>query len=163
MKRHLRMLAIMQLALLGWPAHSSPESVKVEKTWQAAASDAECVVTVYRVLESREYRGAGPMTPALEDNLSRDPELVDSYRSESHGDYHIQCHYEVGFSDRPRERFLWREVHPNTLRELDISVCAGRAAQVAEKILSTTRNCTDLDAGEYWGMRLVPLRETANP
>lgn len=122
----------------------------------ATRTEGRCTVTVRALLEAEHYRGGGPMTPALAASLAADPDYARMYESESHGDHHIQCHYEVALADRPGERFRWREVHNNTLRDLDIEVCRADIAAVAQHILDATQQCTDLDAKAYWGHALEP-------
>lgn len=116
-----------------------------------------CVVTVAALIDAQEYRGGGPMTPALEASLSRDPDFARMYEAESHGDYHIQCHYEVTLRHQPGKRHRWRVVHSNTTREHDVTICGQDIAAVAEDIIASTKQCTDLDAGAYWGYVLEPI------
>jgi len=118
-----------------------------------------CIVSVVAVLEAEDYRGPGPLTPAVAASLDADPASARTYKRLSHGDHHIQCHYEVHLDDRPGQRFRWRVVHGNTLREHTPAICSDPAelAAVAEDIIRTTEDCTQLDAGSYWGYVLEPL------
>ena len=116
-----------------------------------------CEVTIRALLEAEEYRGGGPMTPALEASLSSDPDFARMYEAESHGDHHIQCLYQVELTHEPGKRYRWRHVISNTLREFGPEICAGLAAEVADDIISTTRDCSDHAAGAYWGYVLEPL------
>lgn len=122
----------------------------------ATRGEGTCIVSVVALLEAEEYRGPGPMTPALEASLAADPDSADHWRSESHGDHHIQCHYAVELAHLPGKRFKWRLVLSNTLREHTPETCNGRAAEVADDIVRTTQGCKDLDAGAYWGYVLEP-------
>ena len=116
-----------------------------------------CEVTLVALLEAEEYRGAGPMTPSLEATMNADPEFARAWESESHGDHHIQCHYEVRIESKPQQRYRWRVVHGNTLREHTPEVCKRELAAVAEDIIQTTKNCTQPGAGAYWGYSLDPM------
>ena len=116
-----------------------------------------CEVTIRALLEAEEYRGGGPMTPALEASLSSDPDFARMYEAESHGDHHIQCLYQVELAHEPGKRYRWRHVVSNTLREFGPEICAGLAAEVADDIIRTTRDCSDYAAGAYWGDVLEPL------
>jgi hypothetical protein len=60
----------------------------------------------------------------------------------------------VWIADRPGERFRWREVHGNTLRDLGVEVCKVDLAEVAQRILDSTQQCRDLAAKAYWGYEL---------
>ena len=140
------------------PQAAVQEDVGGEATFEPATrGEGDCVVTVSAVLEAAEYRGAGPMTPALEASLSGDPEFARMYASESHGDHHIQCWYEVRLASKPDQRFRWREVHGNTLRELTTQVCNAKIGELAETIVRDTEQCRDLDAKAYWGSVLEPF------
>jgi hypothetical protein len=125
----------------------------------ATRGKGKCIVSVVALLEAEEYRGPGPMTPALEASLSADPDYAKYWQAESHGDHHIQCHYAVELSSQPGKRFSWRIVISNTLRDHTPETCNGRAAEVADDIVQTTKSCTDLDAGAYWGYVLEPLAQ----
>src|SRR5262245_12525543 len=125
----------------------------------ATRGNGKCIVSVVALLEAEEYRGPGPMTPALEASLAADPDQAKYWQAESHGDHHIQCHYAVELSSLPGKRFSWRVVINNTLREHTPETCNGRAAEVADDIVSTTKGCTDLDAGAYWGYVLEPIAQ----
>jgi hypothetical protein len=111
-------------------------------------------VTVSAQLEAVEYRGGGPLTPALAASLDADPDFARMYASESHGDHHVQCQYRVELGGRS---YRWREWFSNTLRDRTPKDCNGLAAKVAEDIIRTTKNCTNLTAGAYWGYVLEPL------
>jgi hypothetical protein len=138
------------------PATEPPKTPKSSGFQPATRSDGGCTVRVRALLGAEEYRGGGPMTPALEASLAADPDYARMYASESHGDHHIQCHYEVVLAGRPGERFRWREVHSNTLRDLGVEVCETDIAEVAQRILDSTQQCTDLAAKAYWGDVLEP-------
>jgi hypothetical protein len=125
----------------------------------ATRGSGACIVSVVALLEAEEYRGAGPITPALEASLAANPDSADRWESESHGDHHIQCHYAVELKHLPGKRFSWRLVLGNTSRDHTPETCKGRAAEVADDIVSTTERCTDLDAGAYWGHVLEPLAQ----
>jgi hypothetical protein len=125
----------------------------------ATRGSGTCIVSVVGLLEAQEYRGPGPITPALEASLSADPDFARHWQSHSHGDRHIQCHYLVELAHLPGKRFSWRIVINNLLREYTAETCDGRAAEVADDIVSTTKNCTDLDAGAYWGYVLEPVAQ----
>lgn len=116
-----------------------------------------CIVTITGVIEAQEYRGAGPITPALEASLSADPEFARMYNSHSHGDHHIQCHYAVRLAHLPDKQFRWRDVHNNLTRELTVDVCTRKLTEVADDIIQTTKQCTDFAAGGYWGYVLEPI------
>lgn len=131
-----------------------PEPTKFEPATRGKGS---CIVTVVALLEAEEYRGGGPMTPALEASMAADPDFARMYNSESHGDHHIQCHYQVSLAHLPGKRWRWREVKSNTLRDLGPEICESLAIEVADDIIQTTRNCTDLNAGAYWGYVLEPM------
>ncbi len=136
---------------------SGDEPSEPETFTPATRGSGGCEVRVIALLEAEEYRGGGPITPALEASLAADPEFARMYNSESHGDYHIQCHYEVELGHEPGKRYRWRMWLSNTLREHTPKACNGMAAQVAEDIVRTTKNCTDLAAGAYWGLVLEPM------
>ena len=108
-------------------------------------------------LEAEEYRGPGPMTPFIEDVMNADPNFARSWQSEGHGDHHIQCHYEVRLASQPQARYRWRTVHGNTLGEHGPEVCLQRLDAVVDDIIRTTKECTQLDAGAYWGDVLEPM------
>lgn len=133
---------------------TSPE---LEDFVPATVGNPRCEVAVVELLEAEQYRGPGPMTPALDAQFAADPDFARFYQAESHGDQHIQCHYAVELSSHPKQRFRWREVRSNTLEEHTPAVCNGLAAEVAESILETTGDCLDLDAGAYWGYVLEPM------
>jgi hypothetical protein len=140
------------------PEPASEPAPEIVKGFEPATrGQATCMVSVVALLEAQEYRGAGPITPALEASLAADPDFARSWQSESHGDHHIQCLYAVELAHLPGKRFAWRVVHGNTLREHTAETCNGRAVEVADDIISTTKDCTDLDAGAYWGYVLEPL------
>jgi hypothetical protein len=134
-----------------------PEPEPAKEFEPATRGKKRCIVSVVALLEAEEYRGPGPMTPALEASLAADPDFARNWQSESHGDHHIQCLYAVELAHRPGKRFAWRVVHGNTFREHTAEICNGRAVEVADDIISTTKNCTNLDAGAYWGDVLEPL------
>jgi hypothetical protein len=123
----------------------------------ATRGEGSCRVTVVALLEAAEYRGGGPITPALEASLSADPDYARMYNSHSHGDHHIQCHYEVSLAHLPGKRWRWRVVRSNTLRKLSPEICKSLAIEVADDIIQTTKSCTSLDAGAYWGYVLEPI------
>jgi hypothetical protein len=123
----------------------------------ATRGQGNCEVTVSALLEAEEYRGSGPMTPALEAALAANPDHARMHRAESHGDHHIQCHYEIRLGHRPADRFSWREVHNNTLRDKTPALCLELAEEVAEHVIESTKQCTDFDAGAYWGYVLEPI------
>lgn len=134
------------------------ESVDEPARFEAASFDSgSCVVRVVGLLEAEEYRGPGPITPAIEASLNADPEFARMYQAESHGDHHIQCHYAVELEHEPGKRYRWREVVNNTLRDHTAKICNSMAAEVAEDIARTTKDCTDLDAGAYYGFVLEPM------
>lgn len=116
-----------------------------------------CKVTLVALLEAEEYRGAGPMTPFLEAAMNADPDFARSWESEGYGDHHIQCHYEVRIESQPQQRYRWRVVYGNTLREHTPEICKTELAAVAKDIVETTQNCTQPSAGAYWGYSLDPI------
>lgn len=134
-------------------SNPAPEPVGFQP---ATRGEGSCVVTVHAVLEAQEYRGGGPMTPALEASLAANPEYARMYQSESHGDHHIQCHYDVTLAHLPNQRFRWRTVHNNTLRDLDTQICNADVGKVAQDIVESTKQCADFAAGAYWGYVLEP-------
>jgi hypothetical protein len=117
-----------------------------------------CKVTVSALLEAEEYRGPGPMTPAVAASLDADPEYARMYNSESHGDHHIQCVFLVELGHEPGKKYRWREYFNNVLRDRTPEDCKGMAAEVAEDIVRTTKECTDLEAGAYWGYVLEVMQ-----
>jgi hypothetical protein len=123
----------------------------------ATRGKGRCIVTIVALLEAEEYRGGGPMTPSLEASMAADPEFARMYNAESHGDHHIQCHYEVSLAHLPGKRWRWREVRSNTLRDLSPEICNSLAVEVADDIIQTTKSCKNLDAGAYWGYVLEPM------
>ena len=131
-----------------------PERLLFERTTRGELG---CVVTIAALLDAQEYRGAGPMTPALEASFAADPEFGRMWDAESHGDHHIQCLYEVRLGGAPLERYRWRVVHSNTLRNHTTEVCKRELGTVAEDIILTTVQCTDLTAGAYYGYVLEPF------
>jgi hypothetical protein len=135
-------------------AEPEPETSAFEPATRGKGS---CIVTVVALLEAEEYRGGGPMTPALEASMAADPDFARMYNSESHGDHHIQCHYEVSLAHLPGKRWRWREVKSNTLRDLGPEICNSLAVEVADDIIRTTNDCKDPDAGAYWGYVLEPI------
>ena len=136
------------------PAGPAPERAEFEPATRGAGA---CEVTVTALLEAQEYRGPGPMTPAIEASLAADPEFARMYQASSHGDHHIQCIYRVELAHEPGKRYRWREIVNNTLQEHTAAICNGLAAEVAEDIIRTTKSCTDLDAGAYYGQVLEPM------
>ena len=56
----------------------------------------------------------------------------------------------------PGTRYRWRTWENNLLGEHTPALCNSLAAVVAEDILRTTQDCSDLDAGAYWGHVLEP-------
>jgi hypothetical protein len=116
-----------------------------------------CKVTVSALLEAEEYRGGGPMTPALAASLDADPDFARMYNAESHGDHHVQCVYEVTLAHEPHKRYRWRTWFDNMARDKSAEDCKGMAAEVAQDIIETTKKCRDLDAGAYWGFVLEPM------
>ena len=135
----------------------SGEADATEGFTAATRGSGTCRVTVSALLEAAEYRGAGPMTPALEASLSANPDYARMYESESHGDHHIQCIYQVELAHEPGKHYRWRHVIGNTLRDYTAETCDGLAAEVAEDVIRTTKDCSDLDAGAYWGCVLEPM------
>lgn len=139
-------------------AEPAPEPVPEPSSFEPATrGTGSCVVTIVAVLEAEEYRGGGPMTPALEASMTADPDFARMYNAESHGDHHIQCHYEVSLAHLPGKRWRWREVENNTLRDLSPKICNSLAVEVADDIIRTTKNCSDFNAGAYWGYVLEPM------
>lgn len=131
-----------------------PEHLVFERTTRGELG---CVVTIAALLDAEEYRGAGPMTPALEASFAADPEFARMWDAESHGDHHIQCHYEIRLGGAPLDRYRWRVVHSNTLRNHTTEVCKRELGAVAEDIILTTAQCTDFAAGAYYGYVLEPI------
>lgn len=123
----------------------------------ATRGSGNCKVTVSALLEAEEYRGPGPLTPSVAASLDADPEYARLYDSESHGDHHIQCVFQVELAHEPGKHYRWLEFFSNTLREATPQVCNGMAAEVADDILRTTKDCSDLAAGAYWGHVLEPM------
>ncbi len=123
----------------------------------ATRGTGRCVVTVSALLEAQEYRGPGPITPDLEASLDSNPEFARTYQRLSHGDHHIQCVYQVELAHEPGKRYRWRTYFTNTAREATPKACNGMAAEVADDIVQTTKECTDLAAGAYWGFVLEEL------
>jgi hypothetical protein len=135
-----------------------PEPVPEASSFEPATrGEGSCIVTIVAVLEAEEYRGGGPMTPSLEASMAADPDFARMYNSESHGDHHIQCHYQVALAHLPGKRWRWREVKSNTLRDLSPEICNSLAVEVADDIIRTTKNCKDFNAGAYWGYVLEPM------
>lgn len=97
------------------------------------------------------------MTPALQERLDADPEFARMYDEEDHFDQHIECVYEVRLGHEPHQRYQWRHEISNTLEEHTVAVCNGPTESIAQDIVKTTRDCTDLEAGAYWGLVLAPL------
>lgn len=139
------------------PDHTPDDPGEPEQFSPATRGSKDCEVTVSALLEATEYRGPGPMTPVLAAKLDADPDFARMYNSESHGDHHVQCHYQVELGHRPGEHFRWRSWFTNTLRDRTTKACNGMAAEIAEDIIRTTKQCTDLAAGAYWGHTLEPL------
>lgn len=133
---------------------AEPEPLVFEQTTRGSGA---CVVTLVALLEAENYRGAGPITPALEATMAADPDFARMWESESHGDHHIQCHYEVRLGSRPQQRYRWRVVHNNTLRDRTPEICKRELGQIAEDIIRTTEQCTQLAAGAYYGYVLEPM------
>jgi hypothetical protein len=106
------------------------------------------------LVDAAEYRGPGPMTPALSDTLAKDPKLARTYNAKSHGDHHIQCTYRVKVNGKP---YTHTHVIGNTFREYETSRCDEVRDEVAQSIISFTKECADLHAGEYWGFKLDPV------
>ncbi|HLT35785.1 MAG TPA: hypothetical protein VK034_05855, partial [Enhygromyxa sp.] len=146
-----------------WPLEPCPDhepeddSDEPEQFSPATRGSGDCQVTVSALLEATEYRGPGPMTPALATSLDADPDFARMYNSESHGDHHVQCHYQVELAHEPGKHFRWRSWFTNTLRDRTPKACNGMAAEIAEDIIRTTKQCTDLAAGAYWGHTLEPM------
>ncbi len=138
------------------PAPAQPAEPELVFT-PATRSSGNCELTVSALLEAQEYRGPGPITPSLAAKLDADPEFARMYNSESHGDHHIQCVFQVELAHQPNQHYRWRKSFTNTLREATPETCKGMAAEVAEDILHTTKACTELEAGAYWGYVLEPL------
>jgi hypothetical protein len=176
MRRLATIACVMLGACLGTPAEPEPDApdepeprMIVEappkpveppepETFTPATRGPEgCKVTVSELLEAQEYRGPGPMTPAVAASLDADPEFARMYNSESHGDHHIQCVYRVELAHEPGKRYRWRTWFSNTLQDRTTKECNGMAAEVAEDIVRTTKDCRDLEAGAYWGYVLEPM------
>jgi len=141
------------------PADASPPAEPPAAARPAPAvtrSANGCTVTVGRLLDAQEYRGPGPMTPALSDSLARDPDMARSFNAKSHGDQHIQCTYRVEVNGAA---YSHMHVVGNTLRDYDTGRCEQVREAVADSILSFTHDCADLHGGEYWGSTLEPLPE----
>jgi hypothetical protein len=137
------------------PAPADPPVPEAFKP--ATAGTGNCKVTVSALLEAEEYRGPGPLTPAVAASLAADPDYARNYNSESHGDHHIQCVYQVELAHEPGKHYRWLTWFSNTLRDATPESCKGMAAEVAEDILRSTKDCSDLAAGAYWGYVLEPM------
>ncbi len=123
----------------------------------ATRGEGSCEVRVVELLEASKYRGPGPITPALDAQLRADPQFADLYNARSHGDSHIQCLYEVQLGGQPGVRYRWREVYGNTGNRYTLAICNGPVGPIADHIISSTLECTDLDAKAYWGDELERL------
>jgi len=151
-------IAIAAVACLQEPPGVEPSGPPEEPAFTPVTrADGACEVTVVRVIEAREHRGAGPSTPALEDALEADAPTHETYDLLGHGDHHIRCTYEVHLQSEPGVAYGWDVTHSNTARDLTPAVCRADAGRVAEEIIRSTKSCTDLDAGAYWGFELEPL------
>ena len=143
---------MMMLALLS-PVFANTPAWDTDPT--AVPEEWRCPVTVDRVLEDAAYRGH-PMTPAHADMLRRlSPEQQQMYRAESHAESYRQCAYAVTVSGQ-----AWRftETWSTLLGDKPADWCAQATEEVAALIQRTTRGCTDLHAGAYYGHDLVPLQ-----
>lgn len=176
MPRALVIVCVMLGSCLGAPAEPRPDAPAEPKLiveaspapeaepiiepsgfTPATAGKGDCKVTVSELLEAEEYRGPGPITPAVQASLDADPDYARMYQSESHGDHHIQCVYRVELAHMPGKQFRWRSVVGNTMREATPEICKGMAGEVAEDVIRTTEDCVDLGAGAYWGYVLEPM------
>lgn len=138
-------------------AASEPAAASEPTFEPATAGDAGCVVTVSALLEAEAYRGGGPMTPALAASLDADPEFARRYQAESHGDRHIQCVYRVELAHEPGKHYRWLHWFNDVMHEAEPSRCNTLAPEVARDIVTTTKDCSQLDAGAWWGQVLEPL------
>jgi hypothetical protein len=136
------------------PSEDPPEP---EVFTPATRGSGKCEVTVSALLEAEEYRGPGPLTPAVAASLNADPDYARRYNSESHGDHHIQCVFQVELGHLPGQPHRWMDYFNNVLRDKTTKACNGMAAEVAEDIIRTTKDCTDFAAGAYWGHVLEPI------
>ncbi|MBI4955112.1 MAG: hypothetical protein HY908_24025 [Myxococcales bacterium] len=117
-------------------------------------AEAGCRVEVGALLSAERFRGPGPMTPMLSDQLRRDPAFARTYSGISHGDQHIQCHYRVQVMGGA---YRYRFVIGNAFTRYEVDRCEFVRAEVASEIVAATRHCTDLHGGEYYGQVLEPL------
>lgn len=151
-------IAIAAAACLQEPPGVESSGPPVEPTFTPVMrADGACEVTIVRVIEAREYQASGPSPPALEEGLGSDVPLHESYDLLGHGDHHIRCYYEVRLRSEPGVAYGWEVIHSNTARDLTPAVCRADAGRVAEEVIRSTKSCTDLDAGAYWGFALEPL------
>ncbi|RLB49715.1 MAG: hypothetical protein DRJ42_20410, partial [Deltaproteobacteria bacterium] len=114
-----------------------------------------CVLRITEVLARNVYRGR-PLTPAYEDALARrTPNAPDR----DHSLLYLSCDYRVDVNGRLYEHTynsdsFFERSRPATA-ECDSEEVKATAI---ERLRTSTRECTDLRRGEYYGVRLDAVR-----
>ena len=121
---------------------------------------APCLVTVLEVLASKDHRGV-PDSPARQAGLAAmSPQERRMDEAESHFATYRQCEYAVSVDGH---RYRWTATWDTTLEDRPPDWCEQHRGEVVSDIRQTTRACTELHAGAWWGHDLVPIVAPTQP
>ncbi len=146
----MRLLLLFSAAVRADAPAPPPATPAVPAAWR-------CAVGVESDGAGQGYRGT-PSTPAMADAHARlSPEDRAEWDAEDHGATYHRCTYTVTIDGR---RYRYETTTDTTLQALPDGWCGQRQDAVSADIQITTRGCTDLHRGAYWGSDLVPLAPT---
>lgn len=116
---------------------------------------ADPCLTVGAALGPMEHLRGEPDTPARRDARARlPPDMKQMAEEEAHAATYVRCAYRVDVGDTAyRVSWTW----DTTLEDKPADWCAKARPAVQADLLRTTRQCTDLQAGAWWGHALTPL------
>lgn len=118
-----------------------------------------CAVAVDRLIDAAIYRGPGVDSPARQKTIENlPPDTQRRWAGRDHGVKHLACTYAVSVN-RTRYRYRHNAAQDFAGGELDTAKCSTDETrrEVAKRIREFTKECRDLQAGEYWGYRLEPM------
>jgi len=142
-------------AMKGAPAG---RTTKVEtfrrRALSAGRTVGTCTIRLQALVGAREFRGPGPLSPALRDTLRRDPRFARSYRAKSHGDRHLRCSYVISVNG---VKYQYDYLISNTFRRHTPERCSREFDALLTHLFSVTDECRDLSRGAYYGYTFRPL------
>ncbi|MBU1241326.1 hypothetical protein KJ865_16555, partial [Myxococcota bacterium] len=133
------------------PASKNITGKATEKLIGTVKTMGKCTIRVERLVKIDHFRGPGPFSQSLRDQLKSNPRLARSYRGRSHGDRHLRCTYAITINDR---HYTYAHHISNTLRQHTDARCSQKIDELLVHLFSVTDNCKDLNHGAYYGFHI---------